>query len=117
MFGFYGLTTACSEGSEHGESRPTIQELHELFEHLCTLREQCGQSWSANDTVPACTDTNVAGYGDKPTHCLNDVVEYYECVNQVGDEGCPGFLEHVPPFECADLLLTAENECPPGTGF
>jgi hypothetical protein len=106
------LGNGCSDDAEPNESRPTVDDLEALFEHLCMLRETCGQSWNENDSVERCTQTNVDVYEDQPTSCLDDVVDYYQCVNRIGDESCARFVQHVPPFECADLHLVAVNSCP-----
>lgn len=111
------LGTSCSDDDSPTEPRPTIDELEVLFEHLCMLRESCMQAWDENDSVEKCTTENVDGYKDQATDCLNDVVEYYECVNEVGDESCARFVEHVPPFACSDLLTVARNTCGPDVGF
>lgn len=110
------LALACADDGS-SEHRPTEDDLNALFEHLCTLREQCRQSWGANDAVEACTQGNVDEYKERPTARLDQVVEYYECVNQLGEESCVRFVQHVPPLECIDQEAAAITVCPADTRF
>ena len=108
-------SSACADDDPaQDEARPTVDSLEALFERLCLRRMECGNSWGPEDTIENCVDVSVTGYRDKPTHCLNLVVDYYEC--EVDVSSCAEFNQ-VPAMECRDLLHTAESECPPGTGF
>lgn len=111
------LGTSCSDDDRPSEQRPTMDELDALFEHLCMLRESCEQAWDENDSIEKCVSDNVNAYKDQPTECLNDVVDYYECVNDVGDQSCARFVEHNPPLACSDLQLVAGNTCEGNVGF